>query len=386
MTALGAKGYLTLGMTASLTGRYAALGVQALAGVVAWAEDANNAGGILVPGLGRRLPVRLLHRDDESDAGRSRALYQQLLAEGVDILLGPYSSGLALAAAQVAARHGRVLWDHGGALDAIRQAGAGWAIGILTPASRYFHGVIDMLLETSGDASRLSVAIVRSTAGAFPRAVASGAEAHCRARGVGTIHVHRFRAAGELGLSSVVAEVERMRPDAVLAVGRMEDDIALARQVKTARGTVRAFGLVAAALPLFRDALGSAADGFLGPSQWEPGLSIAPDYWPSTAQALASMRRHWPGEPGYPLAQAYAACLVAQRCIEVAGTLEDAALRRAAAGLDFTTFYGRFRIDPATGAQLGHQMPVVQWQRGQKVVVWPPEVRQGTFRPGLPHI
>ncbi len=386
MTALAAKGYLTLGMTASLTGRYAALGAQALAGVQAWAKDANNAGGVLVPELGRRLPVRLLHRDDESDAGRCRALYEELLREGVDILLGPYSSGLALAAAEVAARQRRVLWDHGGALDAIRDAGTGWAIGVLTPASRYFHGVIDMLLETSGEASRLSVAIVHSTAGAFPRAVASGAEAHCRARGLSAIHVHRFRQADAASLSTVVAEFERTRPDAVLAVGRMEDDIALARQVRTASASIMAFGLVAATLPLFRDALGDAADGFLGPSQWEPGVPITPDYGPSTAEALASMRRHWPGELGYPMAQAYAACLVAQRCMEAAGTLEDAALRRTAGTLDFTTFYGRFRMDPATGAQVGHQMPVVQWQRGQKVVVWPPEVRQGTFRPGLPHI
>lgn len=386
MATVQARRNVTLGMTASLTGRYAALGAQALAGVQAWVEDANNAGGVLVPGLGRRLPVRLAHRDDESDAGRCRALYEELLREGVDIVLGPYSSGLALAAAKVAAQHRRVLWDHGGALDSIRDAGAGWAIGILTPASRYFHGVIDMLLETLGEASHLSVAIVLSTAGAFPGAVASGAEAHCRARGVGAIHVHRFRAAGEPGLGAVVAEVERTRPDAVLAVGRMEDDMALARRARVAGVAARAFGLVAAALPLFRDALGDAADGFLGPSQWEPGLSARPDYGPSTAEALASMGRHWRGEPGYPMAQAYAACLVAQRCIEVAGTLEDAALRRAAGTLDFTTFYGRFRIDPATGAQLAHQMPVAQWQHGQKVVVWPPEMRQGAFRPGLPHI
>jgi branched-chain amino acid transport system substrate-binding protein len=39
--------------------------------------------------------------------------------------------------------------------------------------------------------------------------------------------------------------------------------------------------------------------------------------------------------------------------------------------LDFTTFYGRYRIDPRTGRQLGHRMPVVQWQGGRKVVIWP---------------
>ena len=72
------------------------------------------------------------------------------------------------------------------------------------------------------------------------------------------------------------------------------------------------------------------------------------------------------------MAQAYAACLVAQRCGEEAGTLDES-LRHAAGRLDFTTFYGRFRID-AAGRQVGHVMPVVRWNRGRKVVVWPPEM------------
>jgi branched-chain amino acid transport system substrate-binding protein len=76
------------------------------------------------------------------------------------------------------------------------------------------------------------------------------------------------------------------------------------------------------------------------------------------------------------MAQAYAGCLVLQRCLEVTGSLDQQALRQTANHLDFTTFYGRYRIDPATGRQLGHVMPVVQWQGGTKVVVWPPEMRQ----------
>ena len=36
-----------------------------------------------------------------------------------------------------------------------------------------------------------------------------------------------------------------------------------------------------------------------------------------------------------------------------------------------TTFYGRFRINPGTGRQEGHAMPVIQWRGGGKVPVWP---------------
>jgi len=40
------------------------------------------------------------------------------------------------------------------------------------------------------------------------------------------------------------------------------------------------------------------------------------------------------------------------------------------------TFFGRFHIDPATGLQVGHEMVLVQWRRGRKLVVWPPPVSE----------
>jgi branched-chain amino acid transport system substrate-binding protein len=84
----------------------------------------------------------------------------------------------------------------------------------------------------------------------------------------------------------------------------------------------------------------------------------------------------------YPAAQAYAACLIAQRCLEETGSADDEALWRAACALDCNTFFGRFRINPRTGIQEGHEMVWVQWQGGKKVVVWPPSVAQA--RPAYP--
>jgi branched-chain amino acid transport system substrate-binding protein len=71
------------------------------------------------------------------------------------------------------------------------------------------------------------------------------------------------------------------------------------------------------------------------------------------------------------MAQAYAAGLVAQRCLEAAPGLDQQVLRQTARHLDCTTFYGRYRLDPASQRQVGHVMPVVQWQGKQKVVLWP---------------
>jgi ABC-type branched-subunit amino acid transport system substrate-binding protein len=135
---------------------------------------------------------------------------------------------------------------------------------------------------------------------------------------------------------------------------------------------VRTIGLVATPIALFQQTLGVDADGFVGPSQWEPGVRYQPDIGPTSAQFVARFRERFGVDPDYPAAQAYAAGLIAQHCVAVAGTLADEALRAAADALALTTFYGPFQLDAATGQQVGHELVVVQWQAGQKEIVWPP--------------
>ena len=59
--------------------------------------------------------------------------------------------------------------------------------------------------------------------------------------------------------------------------------------------------------------------------------------------------------------------------------MDESALRQAAGDLDFTTFYGRFRIDE-DGRQIGRSVALVQRQEGRKVVVWPPEQAEAPLR------
>ena len=45
------------------------------------------------------------------------------------------------------------------------------------------------------------------------------------------------------------------------------------------------------------------------------------------------------------------------------------ALLSAARGLDTTTLYGRFLLEPVTSRQIGHRVLLVQWGNGRKVVM-----------------
>ncbi|HZA37141.1 MAG TPA: hypothetical protein VE505_19555, partial [Vicinamibacterales bacterium] len=81
------------------------------------------------------------------------------------------------------------------------------------------------------------------------------------------------------------------------------------------------------------------------------------------------------GHVEYPCAQAYAAVLVALRCVEESGSLDDGALLDAARSLRCTTFFGRFGLGD-DGRQSDHDELAVQWRAGVKRVVWPPDLAE----------
>jgi hypothetical protein len=128
---------------------------------------------------------------------------------------------------------------------------------------------------------------------------------------------------------------------------------------------------VAAPMRVFKHELGGHADGWIGPSQWESDAAEPPDVGPSPAAFVEGFLRRFGQPPDYPAAQAYAAGLIFQHCVLLAGGCADAGLREAADQLSCRTFYGAFRLEEGSGVQIGHETLLVQWQGGEKPIVWP---------------
>ena len=365
---------LKAGIPVSLSGQFQVQGRQALAGLQAWAEDANRAGGVKVGHSDAGRLISIVYYDDASKTAQARQATERLItSDRVDLLFGPYSGVLALASAQVAEGHGRLLWNQGGASDTIYQRGLKWVVGVLTPASRYLAEGLPLIRGADPNAD--SLAIVRASTGAFPKAVTSTVESQAARLGFKISLLREFEPSIN-DFSAVLDEVERVRPDLLLGVGRIQNDLLLAGQLARRELGLKGVAVVAAPIQQFRDHLGEAADGFVGPSQWEASGNYPRDYGPTSAEVMASLQDKGYRTVDYPMAQAYAAGLVAQRCVDEAGTLEDSALRETAGRLDFSTFYGRFKIDPVTGCQFGRSTVLVQWQQGRKVIVGPPDQRQ----------
>jgi len=359
---------IKFGAAISLTGRYSSQGVQAFRGLTLWTKDVNDLGGIYVRGLDKRLSLKLVHYDDKSQAEECAKLVEKLIVEDeVDILIGPYSSGLSLAALPIAEKYKKTLWNHGGASDEIFEQGSGHIVSIIAPASTYLGTVTDMVKEI--DAEAKSVFILHADTG-FSNTVAKGARSRAEKIGFEVIYEVKYPS-GKENFSDLLKGLGNKNPDLILGVGRIENDLALARGIIEHRVNAKAIALVIASVKEFKKAIGKNVEGFLAPSQWEPGARYRIDFGPTPMEFYRKYKDSFEEEPDYTAAQGYAIGLVAQKCIEEAGALEKNKLREVANKLEFTTFYGGFQIDPSTGRQIAHRVVIVQWQSGKKVVVYP---------------
>jgi len=169
---------------------------------------------------------------------------------------------------------------------------------------------------------------------------------------------------------SALHSAEPGHADMLLVVGSFADEVAVAE--RTLPGHWRAAGFVAAGVEEVLHQLGPRREGLLGPAQWLADTALRPDEGPVAAEFVGAYRGRMGHDPPYPAAQAFAAGVIADRCLRDAGCADDSALATAARALDCITLFGRFRLEPGTGRQIGHTVLTIQWQDGHRRVVWPP--------------
>jgi Periplasmic binding protein len=241
--------------------------------------------------------------DDRSEPARAARLHAEL-SRRCRIVLGPYGSDSARAVANTA----KLVWNHGAAADDVQRLAG--VISVCSPASRYLVALGRAITEAAPGA-RIAVLAAPGRFAAFARA---GIE----------------REAARLGLE-LVSRAEAA--DAILLCGPLQWELARLRRLPR----TKLLGGVSPGLPTFPSY--TEADGLLAPIQWHPDLGGPP------------------GLSDYLAAQAYAAALIAERCL----TLDRDDPLSAALTLSTATFFGRFELDH-TGVQDGHRLAVIRWR------------------------
>lgn len=375
---------IVIGHPVCLSGKYAKAGEQAFGGILAiikWVNEVYGGVGI----AGERVPLEYIYYDCESSKEMVTSLLERLITvDKVDFLLAPYSSGLTLAGAPIAEAHGVIYMDHGGASNRIFEQGFKYVVQTIGPATRYHEGTLDMVRQLDPQAKRVALAYEDSE---FARMVLVGAKEHAEKLGFEIVFEDTYPK-GVTDLTPLLSALKVTNPEIVLGGGHYEDGQLFARQMADLVINVKLLSLIASAtLPAFYEALGPAAEGVMGPSHWEYGVTYSAERakeagldWigPSQDEFVALFQEALETEmiPDYHAAEAGAAILALVKAIEMADSIDSDKVRAALGELEFMSFYGGWDVDE-TGLQIGHSMVDMQWQNGKRVIVWPPEAATG---------
>ena len=356
---------IKVGASLSLTGTYAKPGQYQREGYELCAEEANTRGGL----LGKK--VEFVVYDDQSMPATGVKLYERLITEDkVDGVMGPYSSPISEAVANVTEKYKKVMVAPLAATTSIFKRPPGrerrYIFMVVSPAEAYLEGLIDIAAKRG-----LKTVAILNEDTLFAKASASGTAELARKKGMQVVFQEAYPK-GNTDFSAMLVKVKAANPDVVAASTYFDDAVAIVRQMKELNVNPRMLGVtVGGDLPEFYDLLKQNADYIYGASQWETTLP-----YPGQRDFVESYKRKFGREPAYHAAAGYGGCLVYLEAVKRAGSLESDKVRAELLRLEWKTAFGEYKVDQ-DGFQIAHKMVLFQWQDGKKVTVWPDDLAAG---------
>ena len=360
-----AQGPIRIGASLSLTGTYAALGQNQQRGYQLCTKHMNEKGGV----LGRKL--EFVFYDDQSQPATGVRLYERLITQDkVDLVMGPYSSAITEAVANVNERYKMPMVAPMASTTSIFKKGRKFVFMVQSPAEVYLEGLLDLAAKKG----LKTVALINEDT-LFPKATVQGTLELAKKKGLQVVFVEAYPK-GHTDFSAILTKLRAANPDVLGAATYFDDAVAITRQMKELNVNPKLYGVtVGGDLPKFYELLGKNAEFVYGATQWEAELP-----YPGSKEFAEAYQKEFPGaDLSYHSAGGYGGCQVLVEAIKRAGSLDGEKIRAEIIKLDTKTVYGAFNVDD-DGFQIAHTMVMFQWQDGKKVIVWTDELAPGKPR------
>jgi branched-chain amino acid transport system substrate-binding protein len=356
---------IKVGLSISETGPFAATGEYQLKGYKLFVSQLNQRGGW----LGR--PVQLVVYDDQSNPGTAVLLYEKLISQDhVDLLVGPYSSGITQAALAVPEKHHMVMLDPGAAATDIYR-GVQWNFQAIERADRYLLPIADICKARNWK----TVGLFVNSTSPFTVAAANAFKRRAARDHLKVAFEQRYPGTTS-DFSSTVLGAKSAGADCIVGATNTPDAIGLVREIN--RQGLKPKLLAETIGPVektFLTSLGSLVNGVIGTTQWWASLRT-----PGNRKFLVAYEKAYAGQlPDYHSALGYSAFQVLEAAIKKVRSLDQTKLRDTIRQLRVTTVAGIFKVD-ANGLQTGFKTYLMQWQGRNAWLVYPPNVAQRKIR------
>ncbi|MCY4398549.1 MAG: amino acid ABC transporter substrate-binding protein [Gemmatimonadetes bacterium] len=353
-------GPIVIAAAYSETGRHAHLAGEMARGYRLGVEMLNERGGI----DGRE--VRLVLRDDASDAETSAGIYREFIAaDTIHALLGPYTSPITDAVVTVTEAAG---WPLIAPMAAAPEIWAGqgrsWSVQMLNPGPTYLQGSVEVAAQLGAG----TVALIYEDT-QFPASVAEGVREAARVHGLDIVMDQSY-AVGQADHEALATAARDAGGDLFIGGGYYADAVELTKAVDAVGYEPLVVSLnLGPAEPDFIDDVGDLARCVAGNSPWLSTIRTSG----SIADSETFVERFVAAHgllPGYHPAGGFGAVELLASAMETAlaatGTLDPAAIRDHLFSVSTETVLGPFAVFPLGDDQAGAQRALaglqVQWQ------------------------
>ncbi len=353
---------IVLGAAVSLTGRYSTNGMHTRNGYDLAVKYINQRGGIRVKDKDYRL--KIIYYDDESTPARAAQLAERLIVQdGVQFMLGPYSSGLTKAMAPVTEKYRIPMIEANGASRSLFTKGYRYLFAILTSADQYLASAIDLLASVARlqgkSASSLKVAMVFEN-DPFSQDVRLGAVEKIEKHGMQVVIDDQLPRTLD-DMSSTLTKVKAVKPDLLLVSGHAKGAATAVRQIEQFRVNVPMLAMTHCDSAAIEQKFPKGAEFTLCARQWQKELTYRDDdkLFGGGEDFVRAFQNEYDYEPPYQAAESAAAVQVWAYAFRRSQSFDTERLRRTLARTKLQTFYGNINFD-STGRN--HAKPMVMSQ------------------------
>jgi branched-chain amino acid transport system substrate-binding protein len=345
-----------VGFINTITGAEAPIGETMTNGLELALEDLKKQG----------IDVQVIRQDDTGKPDKAIAAIEQLATgDEVTAVVGPYTSACANAVAKQAEQYGVSQVIPAASKEDITRQGYKWVFRVNAPANVYARALIDAAMSFG---KPKSIAFIYESTD-FGSSLSKVGKEYAAAKGLTVVADEAYQK-GAPDYRSTLTKVKEKNPDLVFMVSYVADAILLMRQSRELGLKPQAFlgggaGFDTAQFEGEKD----ISTNVFSVTQWTPDSSKASEEFAARYKAKFGKR------PTYHAACTYTSMMVVGAAVKKGGG-DRAKVREALATGSWQTIMGEVKFEAYDGFvnQNKNPMPVIQYQGGKSVTVYPAKV------------
>jgi branched-chain amino acid transport system substrate-binding protein len=387
--AADAPAEIKLGTLYASSGRYASISLPVHYGLKLWIDQMNADGGAFVKAFNKKIPLKLIAYDDQSNTATAATLYNQLITQDkVDILISDSGSVLTSVAVPIARDHKMFLFDQTGTGATFFTADNPYIALMADPVSSIWPKPLADFLTHDGPGLGIKRVAMLYATNDFTGTQANAVRKFLKESNSGVELVFDEGVPTETSNYTVLLNnIRASNPDAVLHLGYPSNDIAFLRNVQDSGIKFKFLFCIypGTETELLERNLGDKALNYLFTYVTASKISYETNFGMPLKDFREAWEKKYAGshvEFGFNSVAGYTTGLVLEKTLATTESLDQLALRKAVFDLSgkLKTLDGTFELDP-TGAQIGEATPIGQLipdnDHLKLTVVWPQTFANG---------